>query len=445
MRSDLISRPRPCGPSSSPEPASPSRWRGGGGGGPPPGPLLRWPAAGALRVLGRHLARAGARGHAAGALTRRGAAAALVARRARPGPGLRDGGPRLRGRHLRAAGGAARGVPGPHPRRFAAALAGAAGGAPPRGHRQAAPPAARGGGTAGPAAFAESRRAGGATPLRRQQRLLRHGPRARHDLLVRTVCARGRDAEAAQESKHDLVCHKLGLADRTGQRILDVGCGWGSFALHAARHYGARVVGVTLSPAQARWAPRSDRRRRIGGADRDPAAGLPGRAGRDVRRHRLRRHVRARRLLEERASTSPPCAGSSGRRAGCSTTPSRAWAGRASARGRSSAATCSPTASSSTSAGSSWPWRRRVSRCATSNPFASTTPRRCGPGCANLQQHWDAAVAEVGVRRARVWLLYMAASANGFEDGGISIHQVLGVVPGPDGRSGMPPTRSAWV
>ena len=63
----------------------------------------------------------------------------------------------------------------------------------------------------------------------------------------------------------------------------------------------------------------------------------------------------------------------------------------------------------------------------------------------NLQRHWDAAVAEVGVRRARVWLLYMAASANGFEEGGISVHQVLGVVPGPGGRSGMPPTRGAWA
>jgi cyclopropane-fatty-acyl-phospholipid synthase len=63
----------------------------------------------------------------------------------------------------------------------------------------------------------------------------------------------------------------------------------------------------------------------------------------------------------------------------------------------------------------------------------------------NLQEHWEAAVSEVGVRRARVWLLYMAASANGFEDGGISVHQVLGVLPTPSGRSGMPPTRSAWT
>ena len=75
---------------------------------------------------------------------------------------------------------------------------------------------------------------------------------------------------------------------------------------------------------------------------------------------------------------------------------------------------------------------------------ASTTPRRSGPGSATSSGIGMPAVAEVGVRRARVWLLYMAASANGFEDGGISIHQVLGVVPGPDGRSGMPPTRGAW-
>ena len=63
----------------------------------------------------------------------------------------------------------------------------------------------------------------------------------------------------------------------------------------------------------------------------------------------------------------------------------------------------------------------------------------------NLLQHWEDAVSEVGVRRARVWQLYMAASAIGFEDGGISVHQVLGVLPTPEGRSGMPPTRSGWT
>jgi cyclopropane-fatty-acyl-phospholipid synthase len=58
--------------------------------------------------------------------------------------------------------------------------------------------------------------------------------------------------DAAQEAKLDLVCRKLGLA--AGMRVLDVGCGWGSFALHAASKYGVTVVGVTLSTEQANLA-----------------------------------------------------------------------------------------------------------------------------------------------------------------------------------------------
>src|SRR3546814_19285271 len=54
----------------------------------------------------------------------------------------------------------------------------------------------------------------------------------------------------AQDSKHDLVCRKLGLQDWTGMRLLDVGCGWGSLAIHAARGYGCQVVGVTISEQQ---------------------------------------------------------------------------------------------------------------------------------------------------------------------------------------------------
>jgi cyclopropane-fatty-acyl-phospholipid synthase len=55
--------------------------------------------------------------------------------------------------------------------------------------------------------------------------------------------------DGAQKAKLDLVCRKLGL--KPGMRVLDVGCGWGSFALHAAEHYGVTMVGVTLSAEQA--------------------------------------------------------------------------------------------------------------------------------------------------------------------------------------------------
>ncbi len=58
--------------------------------------------------------------------------------------------------------------------------------------------------------------------------------------------------EDAQRDKVELVCRKLRLRPR--ERLLDVGCGWGTLAIHAAEHFGANVVGVTLSHAQAELA-----------------------------------------------------------------------------------------------------------------------------------------------------------------------------------------------
>ncbi len=55
--------------------------------------------------------------------------------------------------------------------------------------------------------------------------------------------------DEAQEAKLDLVCRKIGL--KKGDRILDIGCGWGSFAKYAAEKYGVSVVGITVSKEQA--------------------------------------------------------------------------------------------------------------------------------------------------------------------------------------------------
>ena len=60
--------------------------------------------------------------------------------------------------------------------------------------------------------------------------------------------------EEAQEAKLELVCAKLGL--RPDERVLDVGCGWGSFPIHAASNHGVRVLGITLSEPQAAEARR---------------------------------------------------------------------------------------------------------------------------------------------------------------------------------------------
>jgi cyclopropane-fatty-acyl-phospholipid synthase len=60
--------------------------------------------------------------------------------------------------------------------------------------------------------------------------------------------------EEAQEAKLELVCKKLALS--SGQRVLDIGCGWGSFAMHAASKHDVHVLGITLSEPQAELARR---------------------------------------------------------------------------------------------------------------------------------------------------------------------------------------------
>jgi cyclopropane-fatty-acyl-phospholipid synthase len=79
--------------------------------------------------------------------------------------------------------------------------------------------------------------------------------------------------DRAQRRKLELVCRKLAL--RPGERFLDVGCGWGSLALHAARHHGVHAVGVTLSAQQAALA-----------RERVTAAGLSDRVRIELRDYR---------------------------------------------------------------------------------------------------------------------------------------------------------------
>jgi len=60
------------------------------------------------------------------------------------------------------------------------------------------------------------------------------------------------EIDAAQARKLDYLCRKLRL--RPGQRLLDIGCGWGALVVHAAKHFGVRADGITLSEPQAEWA-----------------------------------------------------------------------------------------------------------------------------------------------------------------------------------------------
>jgi len=64
--------------------------------------------------------------------------------------------------------------------------------------------------------------------------------------------AQEQDLNTAQVSKLDYICRKLRL--RPGERLLDIGCGWGGLIMHAAAHYGVEAVGITLSVSQAELA-----------------------------------------------------------------------------------------------------------------------------------------------------------------------------------------------
>jgi cyclopropane-fatty-acyl-phospholipid synthase len=249
--------------------------------------------------------------------------------------------------------------------------------------------------------------------------------------------------DEAQEAKHDLICRKIGLHERPASRILDVGCGWGTFALHAARHYGARVVGVTLSPAQAQLA-----------RDRVTAVGLGERVEirlqdyRDVRDAPfdaiasvgMFEHVGSpngaeyfatmRRLLRPQGRLLNHAISS----VGGSRIGPRSFIGRY----------VFPDGELIDVGAVVGAMQRAGFEVRDVESLREHYARTLRAWVANLERHWEAAVDEVGERRARVWQLYMAVSANGFDDGGISVHQVLGVVPGSHGESGMPSTRRDW-
>ena len=76
------------------------------------------------------------------------------------------------------------------------------------------------------------------------------------DPYMQYTCAywngNAKDLASAQEAKLDLICRKLALAP--GEKILELGCGWGGFARYAAEHYGVEVIAYNISAEQVEWA-----------------------------------------------------------------------------------------------------------------------------------------------------------------------------------------------
>ena len=320
-------------------------------------------------------------GHHPGALGRRPAEDPVVPGRARAGPRPRRGRPRRRRRHRRHA----HRAEGAQPARRRASACGA--GRP----RSAPPSASRRLGLPPAPPPEEARQRGLRHSKARDARAISHHYDVGNDFYEIVLgdaltysCAYfdrpDRTLAEAQAAKHELVCRKLGLHERVNPRLLDVGCGWGSMAMHAATHHGATVVGITISAEQAEPGPGARRAGRPGRPGRDPAPGLPRPRRGDVRRHLVDRHVRARRRAPHRGVLR------AARRAAPPHRPApqprhleRRRLAPASAA-PSPAATCSPTASCSTSARSCSPWSRRASRSATWSRCGSTTPARSASG-----------------------------------------------------------------
>ncbi|MGH9136833.1 MAG: class I SAM-dependent methyltransferase [Acidimicrobiales bacterium] len=249
--------------------------------------------------------------------------------------------------------------------------------------------------------------------------------------------------EEAQARKYELICRKLGL--QPGLRLLDVGCGWGSMVLHAARHHGVQAVGVTLSRPQADLA-----RKRVAEAGLTDRVEIRLQDERDVddgpydaiSSIGMFEHVGAQRLSEYFYHLHElVCPGGRVMNHGIGR-PAGTGRARFSRRGFADRFVFPD--------GELLELGHVVSAMQDTGlevrheeSLREHYARTLRSWVANLESAWDEAVRLAGTGRARVWRLYMAASAVNFEAGRATIHQVLGVRP-DGGASGMP-LRPDWT
>lgn len=244
----------------------------------------------------------------------------------------------------------------------------------------------------------------------------------------------GATLEEAQENKYRLVFDKLRLKE--GDRLLDIGCGWGGMVRYAARR-GVHVVGATLSAEQASWAQEAIRREGLQdlaevrhsdyrdihetGFDAISSIGLTEHIG--VRNYPayfafIKNHLRTGGMLLNHCITRPDNKRTStgafidryvfpdGELTGSGTIIAAAQDAGLEVRHEEN--------------------------------LREHYARTLAGWCANLVDNWDACVDEVGEATARVWGLYMAGSRVGFERNIVQLHQVLAVKLDDRGQSDLP-------
>jgi len=251
------------------------------------------------------------------------------------------------------------------------------------------------------------------------------------------------DLESAQEAKLDYLCHKLRL--KVGQEVLDVGCGWGGFAVYAAERYGVTVTGVTLSREQAAFA-----------AERAALAGLSGRVTircQDYRAIEKDRHFDA--VVSVGMSEHVGTQNLSGYFGTIwdLLRPGGVFLNHAIGEGCSYRPSRGPSfIDEYVFPDSDIPPIESVLASAASAGFEVRDVENLREHYALTLRHWvrrlesnhDEALAVVNESTYRVWRLYMAGSAHGFDQGRLAIYQALLAKTDEKGCSHLPLTRRDW-
>src|SRR6266508_238656 len=255
--------------------------------------------------------------------------------------------------------------------------------------------------------------------------------------------------DIAQEQKLDYICRKLRL--RAGQRLLDIGCGWGALVIHAAKHFGVHSEGITLSEPQAEWA-----RSRIS------ETGLENKAKIELRDYReiaaegseiydaiasigMAEHVGRERMPDYFAAAHEALK------------PGGVFLNQAIAEdiaprpGNPESVRCSFIEQYVFPDGDIPPLPM-VLRTAESAGFEIRDVENLREHYALTLRHWlrrleehhNEALRLVDEATYRVWRLYIAGSAHGFRSGHIAVYQTLLAKLGPSGQSNLPFTRDDW-
>ena len=254
----------------------------------------------------------------------------------------------------------------------------------------------------------------------------------------------------AQRAKLDLICRKLGL--EPGMRMLDIGSGWGSLTLHAAEHYGVRVVGVTLSSEQRDFVMKRATERGLqdrvdvslrhfrdlegagvtdGSIDAVASVEMGEHVGDEeyvVFTESIHRYLRpgGRVLIQQmsRSNDQPGDNPGGGPFIEAYIAPDMHMKPLAKTIGLVAAAGLEI---------------RDV------QAMREHYPQTVAAWARNLEENWPIAIALVGEEMARVWRLYLAGGSLAFEENRMGVDQILAVKPSSTGVSGMPSSPIAWL